>query len=170
MFESLRSDHFLSLYFRAILNSHQFRRQPLPEFLPDLTPDCGQPMAKPGRISLQSHRFIVVGRIEEFPVGWGRMKQILLMITVVALVGCGKEDPVQPSSSNTNATKAKATAGTKLWDFKTGGWVTSSPAIGADGTVYIGSLDKKLYAINGKTGVKLWEFETGSESRPGERL
>ena len=29
------------------------------------------------------------------------------------------------------------------------------------GTVYVGSRDKKLYAINGKTGVKLWEFETG---------
>ena len=24
-----------------------------------------------------------------------------------------------------------------------------------------GQMDKKLYAINGKTGVKLWEFETG---------
>ena len=39
----------------------------------------------------------------------------------------------------------------------------SSPAIGSDGTVYVGSgwPDKKLYAINGKTGVKLWEFEAG---------
>ena len=36
----------------------------------------------------------------------------------------------------------------------------SSPAIGSDGTVYVGSMDKKLYAINGKSGVKLWEFET----------
>ena len=39
----------------------------------------------------------------------------------------------------------------------------SSPAIGSDGTVYVGSYNKKLYAINGKTGVKLWEFETGGE-------
>ena len=39
--------------------------------------------------------------------------------------------------------------------------MSSSPAIGSDGTVYVGSWDKKLYAINGKTGVKLWEFETG---------
>jgi hypothetical protein len=39
--------------------------------------------------------------------------------------------------------------------------VSSSPAIGSDGTVYVGSNDKKLYAINGKSGVKLWEFETG---------
>ena len=37
----------------------------------------------------------------------------------------------------------------------------SSPAIGSDGTVYVVSLDKKLYAINGKNGDKLWEFETG---------
>ena len=36
-----------------------------------------------------------------------------------------------------------------------------SPVIGTDGTVYVGSYDNKLYAINGKTGVKLWEFETG---------
>ncbi|HIL24768.1 MAG TPA: cell surface protein, partial [Verrucomicrobia bacterium] len=34
-------------------------------------------------------------------------------------------------------------------------------AIGSDGTVYVGSEDNKLYAINGKSGVKLWEFETG---------
>ena len=39
--------------------------------------------------------------------------------------------------------------------------MASSPAIGSDGTVYVGSWDKKLYAINGKRGVKLWEFETG---------
>ena len=39
----------------------------------------------------------------------------------------------------------------------------SSPAIGSDGTVYVGSIDNKLYAINGKSGVKLWEFETGGE-------
>jgi outer membrane protein assembly factor BamB len=39
--------------------------------------------------------------------------------------------------------------------------VTSSPAIGSDGTVYVGSGDSKLYAINGKSGDKLWEFKTG---------
>jgi outer membrane protein assembly factor BamB len=94
------------------------------------------------------------------------MKQILLMIGLVALLGCGKKEPVQPSVSNTKATKpeptkAKATAGVKLWEFETGALVYSSPAIGSDGTVYVGSQDKKLYAINGKTGVKLWEFVTG---------
>jgi cyclophilin family peptidyl-prolyl cis-trans isomerase/outer membrane protein assembly factor BamB len=47
------------------------------------------------------------------------------------------------------------------WEFETGGRVFSSPAIGSGGTVYVGSEDKKLYAINGQSGVKLWEFKTG---------
>ena len=37
------------------------------------------------------------------------------------------------------------------------------PPSGSNGTVYVGSDDNKLYAINGKTGVKLWEFGTGDE-------
>ena len=51
---------------------------------------------------------------------------------------------------------------TALWEFKTGNWVNSSPAIGPDGTVYVGSNDNNLYTINGKSGVKLWDFSTGS--------
>ena len=39
----------------------------------------------------------------------------------------------------------------------------SSPAIGADGTVYIGSYDNKVYALNGATGTKKWEFATGGD-------
>ena len=89
------------------------------------------------------------------------MRQILLMMVLVALVGCGKKEPAQPSASKPEPTKAKTTSGVKLWEFETGDDVFSSPAIGSDGTVYVGSYDKKLYAINGKTGVKLWEFETG---------
>ena len=54
----------------------------------------------------------------------------------------------------------KKKPGTVLWEFRTGGSVSSSPAIDSDGTVYVGSWDDKLYAINGKTGDKLWEFET----------
>ena len=43
--------------------------------------------------------------------------------------------------------------------------MSSSPAIGPDGTVYVGSRDDKLYALSGKTGAKLWEFETGHPGR-----
>ena len=117
---------------------------------------------------------------ESFTVGWRHMKQILLMIAVVALVGCGKKEPVQPSVSNPEATNPEKETGKEttqpttpntettkpvapylLWGFETGYHVVSSPAIGSDGTVYVGSKDNKLYAINGKSGVKLWEFETG---------
>ncbi|MCH2601455.1 MAG: PQQ-binding-like beta-propeller repeat protein [Pedosphaera sp.] len=68
-------------------------------------------------------------------------------------------EPVKPLSQ---IAQAESKPDTGLWVFETGGWVSSSPAIGSDGTVYVGSEDKKLYAINGKTGVKLWEFETGA--------
>ena len=61
-----------------------------------------------------------------------------------------------------------ARLGSSYGNLKRDRFVDSSPAIGSDGTVYVGSWDKKLYAINGKTGVKLWEFETGGivESSP----
>ena len=36
--------------------------------------------------------------------------------------------------------------GTPIWEFETGD-IVSDPAIGPDGTVYVGSWDKKLYAI-----------------------
>ena len=40
--------------------------------------------------------------------------------------------------------------------------MSSSPVIGADGIVYVGSLDYRIYALDGRTGVKQWEFETGN--------
>ena len=53
------------------------------------------------------------------------------------------------------------TPGTKKWEFVTGGQVHASPAIGPDGTVYVGSEDRNVYALNGATGSKKWEFLTG---------
>ena len=49
----------------------------------------------------------------------------------------------------------------------TGGAIHSSPTV-ADGTVYVGSRDYRLYAVDAATGAKLWEFKTGSwvESSP----
>jgi outer membrane protein assembly factor BamB len=44
--------------------------------------------------------------------------------------------------------------------------VWSSPAIGADGTIYVGSgyMDRKLYAIN-PDGSQKWSFDTGGSVR-----
>jgi hypothetical protein len=38
------------------------------------------------------------------------------------------------------------------WSFPTGNIVPSSPAVGGDGTIYVGSCDNKLYAIGPGSG------------------
>ena len=48
-----------------------------------------------------------------------------------------------------------------LWSYTTGGYVDSSPAV-VDGRVYIGSGDKKVYALNASTGALIWNYTTGS--------
>ena len=50
--------------------------------------------------------------------------------------------------------------GTLEWAFKTGSNIESSPAIGSDGTIYIGSHDNTFYAIN-PDGTEKWKFEVG---------
>ncbi len=57
--------------------------------------------------------------------------------------------------------------GTLKWVFSTGGPIHSSPAV-VNGTVYVGSQDHKLYALDATTGDKRWEYETDSwvESSP----
>lgn len=52
-----------------------------------------------------------------------------------------------------------ATSATVAWTYMTGNAIHSSPALGADGTVYIGSSDNKLYAIN-PDGSLRWTFAT----------
>ena len=51
------------------------------------------------------------------------------------------------------------TIGTVLWELQAGNVVSSSPAIGSDRTIYFGSDDKKLYAVN-PDGSKKWMFPT----------
>ncbi len=50
--------------------------------------------------------------------------------------------------------------GRRKWIFFTDEGVKASPAIGSDGTVYIGSRDKNLYAVH-TDGTELWRIETG---------
>ena len=49
------------------------------------------------------------------------------------------------------------------WEFVTGTIIASSPAIGADGTIYFGADDFKLHAVAdlGNRGVERWAFPTG---------
>jgi hypothetical protein len=80
------------------------------------------------------------------------IRATIILVSISIALGCGKKEPVQSAASDTEATKpeptkAKVSAGDKLWKFATGGWVYSSPAIGSDGTLYVGSLNNKLYTI-----------------------
>ena len=70
-----------------------------------------------------------------------------ILVALVFAVGCGTTSPtVNPASPGINQT-SKVKPGTALWEFETLSGVTSSPTIGSDGTVYVGSYDNKLYAI-----------------------
>ncbi len=60
--------------------------------------------------------------------------------------------------------------GSKKWESIVGGekGILSFPAIGPDGTIYVGSAttgesDGTLYALDGKSGAMLWEFAAGSQ-------
>ncbi len=48
------------------------------------------------------------------------------------------------------------------WPFQTGAEVRSSPAIAADGTIFVGSNDGNIYAIN-PNGMTKWSFQTDLE-------
>jgi outer membrane protein assembly factor BamB len=62
--------------------------------------------------------------------------------------------------------------GTLKWTCKTGDWVDSSPAIGPDGTVYVGSEDGYLYAIytnNGGLADSSWPMFRHDEKHSGRK-
>ena len=50
------------------------------------------------------------------------------------------------------------------WSFTTGDQVFASPAV-VDGVVYVGSHDRKFYALNAETGAVKWSAATGSRVR-----
>jgi outer membrane protein assembly factor BamB len=51
--------------------------------------------------------------------------------------------------------------GGHLWTFQTGKGIFSTPVIGGDGTVYVGSADRTFYALDGATGQPRWSHLTG---------
>ncbi len=48
--------------------------------------------------------------------------------------------------------------GTLAWEASTGGAIISSPAIGSNGYVYVGSKDNKVYAFRVTDGAVMWVF------------
>ena len=78
------------------------------------------------------------------------------------------EDDITIYSVNVNNDFGKAISETaqlnrkvKLkWVYRAEDKLPSDPAIDDDGTVYIGSVDGKLHAIDGETGKKKWDLQT----------
>lgn len=66
------------------------------------------------------------------------------------------------NAQNTGLGVASDGAGKLQWRFQTG-WIigASSPAVGADGTVYVGSWDDNIYALN-PDGSPKWQVPTGN--------
>lgn len=55
-----------------------------------------------------------------------------------------------------------AQTNTLKWSFKIDTRITSSPSIASDGTIYFGSIDGRLYAVN-PDGTAKWAFQVGNE-------
>src|ERR1700683_5287207 len=51
--------------------------------------------------------------------------------------------------------------GDRPWQFRTGKGIFSTPVVGGDGTIYIGSADTWFYAISPR-GKLEWKFKTGN--------
>ena len=50
-------------------------------------------------------------------------------------------------------------SGNIIWTFATASRIDSSPAVDYDGTIYIGSTDKSIYAIR-PSGLLKWKFSS----------
>ena len=111
-----------------------------------------------------------------------RLLSLLLGVAVLtaALVACKLSDSVNTQPANTQpantqpawpmihhdlqhsgkTTNPGPSSADVKWDFGINDAGPSSPAIASDGTIYVGSNDRKLYAVK-PDGTKKWEFETG---------
>ena len=92
---------------------------------------------------------------------------VVVLMAIMFSASCGggsKNDEWSKFRSNiTNDGYSKNSVAKELsnlrWKFKTEDYIDSSPAV-ADGTVFFGSADSYLYAVDMKTGQEKWKFKT----------
>lgn len=87
---------------------------------------------------------------------------LVLAVVVAHLVGTL---PGAPEARSTAPARpqgpAPDPARTNLWPRKVGGPIEGDPAV-ADGVVYIGSSDSKVYALDAATGAERWSYQTAN--------
>jgi halocyanin-like protein len=66
-----------------------------------------------------------------------------------------------PGGDRVGATQAADGPGERIWSVETGGAVESEPTV-VGGTVYVGSHDGYVYALDAESGEEQWRFETGA--------
>ncbi len=69
-------------------------------------------------------------------------------------------DVLVVSSMDHNVYGLNAQSGEELWSLDAEGAIVSSPTVGEDGIVYVGTLNQKVLAINGANGRSSWSYET----------
>lgn len=67
--------------------------------------------------------------------------------------------------NNNHVYSLNASTGSLNWTFTTDYRVNDAPAVGNDGTIYIGSGDDRLYAVNPFSGEEKWRLELGGWAR-----
>lgn len=101
-----------------------------------------------------------------FPASGRRSSRVLSIVLVgfgVALASVVSAQTMfrgDPAHSGRSTGDGPAALKGVKWTFKTGGAVVSSPVV-ANGTLYVGSDDKAVYAIDVATGGQKWKAATG---------
>lgn len=84
---------------------------------------------------------------------------VALLLSLPALAGDVTEFRGNPQHTGVYDAPGVPTFSKIKWKFHTNGQVISSPAV-ANGTVYIGSTDGNLYAVDLQSGTERWKFAT----------
>lgn len=69
----------------------------------------------------------------------------------------GNPQPAINAQADNNHVVSRLPADRLKWKFKTGGMIASSPVV-ANGMVYFGSVDKRLYVVDKISGQVKWRF------------
>jgi len=91
-----------------------------------------------------------------------RPKSLILLSVLIASGTCFSKEAVLTYRGNSLRTgltsNVAATAPVLLWKFRTEASIDASPVVGRDGTIYLASSDRRLYALT-QLGAQKWSYQ-----------